>query len=146
MVLRIIDNNVAVYDFFRRKNARLHQFIVKSMLWGRQTVIGSSSSKVILTILSRPISFISPWFWGKLTILCLFMIFPLKKCTFPPIYRKISAGGRQAVFGSSSSKVILIILSRPISFISPWFWEKLKIICLFMIFFAEKMHVYTNLS
>ena len=90
---------------------------------GRQTVFGSSSSKVIQTILSKPISFISPWFRGKLTIMCLFMIFPPKKCTFTPIYRKISAGGRQTVCGSSSSKVILTILSRPISFISPWFWE-----------------------
>ena len=31
MVLRKIDNNVSVYYFFRRKNAPLHQFIVKSL-------------------------------------------------------------------------------------------------------------------
>ena len=31
MVLRKIENNLSVYDFFRRKNAPLRQFIVKSL-------------------------------------------------------------------------------------------------------------------
>ena len=34
MVLRKIDNKVSVYDFFRRKNAPLHQFIAKSLRGG----------------------------------------------------------------------------------------------------------------
>ena len=135
MVLRKIDNNVSVYDFFSMKKCTFTPIYRKISAGGRQTVIGSSSSKVILTILSRPISFISPWFWEKLTIMCLmFMIFQPKKCTFTPIYRKISVGGRQAIFGWSSSKEILTILSTPISFISPWFWEKLTIMCRFPLY------------
>ena len=34
MVLRKIDNNLSVYDFFSPKNATFHQFIVKSLQGG----------------------------------------------------------------------------------------------------------------
>ena len=150
MVLRKIDNNACLFMILPPKKCTFTPIYRKISAGGRQAVFGWSSSKEMLTILLTPISFISPLFWEKLTMMCLFMIFFRQKNA--PLHQFIvkslrgGGGGRQTVIGSSSSKVILTILSRPISFMSPWFWEKLTIMCLFMIFFDEKMHFYTNLS